>query len=250
VLLAEDEPGPFEVVEAGATSAYVITCDHASRRIPRALGSLGLPDAELERHIAWDIGAAALSRKLARALDGWLILQNYSRLVIDCNRALDRPDSIAKSSENTGIPGNRQVSPEDARRRATEIFEPYHACIRGELDRRAALGCSSTLLFVHSFTPRFRDVSRPWHAGVLHLSDARLAAPVLRALRAEPGLTVGENEPYAASELTDYGLVEHAEKRGLPYVELEVRQDLIADERGVDEWAERLERVLRSAAGP
>jgi predicted N-formylglutamate amidohydrolase len=246
-VLAADEPAPFEVVAGDPRSPYVITCDHASRLIPRALAALGLPASELARHIAWDIGAAELSRELARALGAWLILQNYSRLVIDCNRALDRPDSIAASSEDTRVPGNQSLSAEDARQRAGAIFEPYHARIRAELDARAARGVPTILIFQHTFTPRYRGVSRAWQAGVLFHRDTRLARPVLEALRGEAGLVVGENEPYAASELTDYGLVEHAEKRGLPYVELEVRQDLLADERGVAEWSERLARVLAAA---
>lgn len=247
VLLGKDDPPPFELVPATPRSRYVITCDHASRRIPRALGALGLPAHELERHIAWDIGVAELGRKLAKLLDATLILQGYSRLVIDCNRRLDRPDSIALQSENTRIPGNEALSPEHARARAAEIFEPYHACIRRELDERKARGQATTLILLHSFTPVYRAVARPWHAGVLHLRDTRLAHAVLGALRAEPGLVVGDNEPYTASELTDYGIVEHAEKRNLLHVELEVRQDLIADEQGTSEWAERLGRVLDAA---
>jgi predicted N-formylglutamate amidohydrolase len=129
-LLAPDEPPPFEVVNASATSKYLLLCDHASRRIPRALGSLGLPESELERHIAWDIGAAALARALARKLDAWLALQAYSRLVIDCNRAPDHRDSIPKQSEDTIIPGNAAVSPAEARERAACLFQPYHARIR------------------------------------------------------------------------------------------------------------------------
>jgi len=139
-LLASDEPPPFEVVAAREPSPFVIICDHASRRVPRALGALGLPEHELERHIAWDIGAAAVARLLADALSGWLILQSYSRLVIDCNRPLDRPDSIAESSEDTVIPGNRSLSSDEARQRAESIFEPYHARIRRELDERGASG--------------------------------------------------------------------------------------------------------------
>lgn len=247
MLLGIEDPPPFELIPATPRSRYVITCDHASRRIPRALGTLGLPAHELERHIAWDIGVAELGRKLANLLDATLILQGYSRLVIDCNRRLDRPDSIAAQSEDTTIPGNVSVAPEDARARAAEIFEPYHACIRRELDERQRRGQPATLVLLHSFTPVYRAVARAWHAGVLHLRDRRLADPVLRALRAEPGLVVGDNEPYAASEVTDYGIVEHAEKRGLLHVELEVRQDLIADERGTSEWAERLGRVLPAA---
>jgi predicted N-formylglutamate amidohydrolase len=228
----------------------VIQCDHASNRIPRALGRLGLPESELERHIAWDIGAGAVARELARILDAWLILQNYSRLVIDCNRPLEHADSIAPRSEDTLIPGNRDVRPEHANARAASIFAPYHARIARELDERVANGTPAILVFMHSFTPTFRGVRRPWEAGVLFHRDRRLAAPLLEALRREPGLTIGENQPYAASALTDYGLVEHAERRGLLHVELEIRQDLI--ERASDqlEWADRLARVLRSVEAP
>jgi len=244
LLLAPDEPAPFELVKGTAASRFVITCDHAGRRIPRALGSLGLPATELERHIAWDLGVEALGRRLARALDATLVVQRYSRLVVDCNRRPSRPDSMPKTSEHTVIPGNAAVTPEAAEERVRAIFEPYHACIRAELDARQAKGQATTLILLHSFTPVYRAVERPWHAGVLYLHDSRLALHVLASLRAEPGLVVGENEPYAASELTDYGIVEHGEARGLPHVELEVRQDLIADERGVEAWSERLARVL------
>lgn len=244
-LLAADEPQPFEVVAGRSSSPYVIQCDHASNRIPRVLGGLGLPEHELERHIAWDIGAGAVARHLARDLDAWLILQNYSRLVIDCNRALGHPDSIVRRSEDTLIPGNRDVSSLAAERRAKSIFEPYHARIVRELDERAAR--PTIMIFLHSFTPTFRGVSRPWSAGVLFHRDRRFAGLLFEALRREPGLVVGENEPYAASALTDYGLVEHAERRGLLHVELEIRQDLI--ERASDQlaWAERLAHLVRVA---
>lgn len=244
MLLAPDEPEAFEVVAGTPASRFVITCDHAGRRIPRALGSLGLPASELERHIAWDIGVEALGRRLARALDATLVVQRYSRLVVDCNRRPTRPDSMPKTSEDTLIPGNASITPEAAAERVQAIFEPYHARIRAELDARGARGQATTLILLHSFTPVYRAVGRPWHAGVLYLNDSRLARRVLASLRAEPGLVVGENEPYAASELTDYGIIEHGEARGLPHVELEVRQDLIADERGVEAWSERLARVL------
>lgn len=246
-LLAGDEPAAFEVVNEGARSPFVLICDHAGRRLPRALGSLGLPESELERHIAWDLGAAALSRKLAERLDAWLILQNYSRLVIDCNRPRTSPDSIVRQSEDTLVPGNHDLSSEQAELRAAEIFEPYHTRIRSELDARTAAGTPSVPIFVHSFTPVFRGVSRPWHAAVLYDRDARLARALLAGLRRERELTIGENEPYAASPLTDYGLVEHAEARGLPYVELEIRQDLLASEHDQDAWAERLTRLLNES---
>lgn len=247
-LLAKGEPPPFEVVEGAPSSPYVIVCDHAGRQIPRALAGLGLAEPELECHIAWDIGVAGLGRSLAQELGAWLILANYSRLVIDCNRPLGRPDSIAGTSEDTIVPGNQRLDEQDAERRARELFEPYHGRIAAELDRRAASGEAAIVIFLHSFTPVFRGVSRPWHAGVLHLDDERLARPLLEALRSEPGLVVGDNEPYAASALTDYGLVEHGLRRGLVHVELEVRQDLLGDEQGKREWALRLARLLRSAS--
>jgi len=247
-LLAPDEPPPFEVVAPSVTSPFLILCDHASRRIPRSLGALGLPDEELGRHIAWDIGVADLGRLLAAELGAWLILQNYSRLVIDCNRQLTHPDSITKKSEDTPIPGNQAVSEAKAQRRALEIFEPYHARIRRELDERTFHGKPPFLIFLHSFTPRYRGIERPWHAGVLSHRDTRMAAPLLEALRNEPGLVVGDNEPYAASAQTDYGIVEHAEHRGLLHVELEVRQDLLVTPGDLAGWSERLARLLRKVA--
>lgn len=246
-LLAEDEPGPFEVIEAGARSPFIIVCDHAGRRVPRALASLGLPDQDLERHIAWDIGTAALARRLSAALDAWSILQNYSRLVIDCNRPLSSSESIVKSSEDTVIPGNQSVSREHAEHRAQALFEPYHARIRRELDGRAARDEPSVLIFLHSFSPSFRGILRPWHAGVLYHRDKRLALPLLAELRREPELMIGDNQPYSASALLDYGLIEHGERRGLLCVELEVRQDLLSDANGQEKWAERLARLLKKS---
>jgi predicted N-formylglutamate amidohydrolase len=159
-LLSEHDPAPFRVINGGERSPYLVVCDHAGRAIPAALGSLGLPESELERHIAWDIGVAGLGERLARELDGWLILQQYSRLVIDCNRPLTSPDSIVQQSEHTIIPGNLAVSPEQAQERAHCIFEPYHARIRRELAERSARGAATTLIFLHSFTPEFKSVKR------------------------------------------------------------------------------------------
>ncbi len=248
LLLSEHDPAPFRVTAGSDSSPYLVVCDHAGRAIPAALGSLGLPESELERHIAWDIGVAGLGERLARELGAWLILQRYSRLVIDCNRPLTSPDSIVKQSEHTIVPGNLAVSPEEAQARADSIFEPYHARIRSELAERSARGAATTLIFLHSFTPEFKSVKRAWHAGVLYNRDRRLAEPLLRALRAEPELQVGDNEPYAASEATDYGLVEHGERRGLPHVELEVRQDLLLSADGQQLWAARLARLLRQVS--
>ena len=253
-LLEEDEPPAFEVEarEGGGDpdvrSPFVVACDHAGRRIPRRLGALGLPEEVLARHIAWDIGARGVARRLAAALGAVFIGQRYSRLVIDCNRPLEAADSIAASSEQVVIPGNQHVGRDEAEARARAIFHPYHDQIRSELDRRRAAGRPSIFVAVHSFTPVFLGVARPWHVGVLYNRDARLAEPLLGLLRREGDLVVGCNEPYAVSDATDFSVVHHGERRELPHVELEIRQDLITDDAGQIAWAERLARLLVAAA--
>jgi predicted N-formylglutamate amidohydrolase len=250
-LLATDEPPPFEVVEPTSSSPFLLTCDHAGRLLPRVLGTLGLAPADLERHIAWDLGAAGLARHLAARLGAFLVTQTYSRLAIDCNRRLDVESSIARVSEATTVPGNLTVSAEDATARADAIFHPYHRRIERELERRRLAGQPAVYVAVHSFTPRFLEVARHMHVGVLYSRDSRLARLVLERLSAESAahgeFVVGDNQPYAATEQTDYGVIQHAERRGLPYVELEVRQDLITEEAGQRHWAELLARVLREA---
>ncbi|MBC8131774.1 MAG: N-formylglutamate amidohydrolase [Deltaproteobacteria bacterium] len=249
-LLAADEPAPFEVFGGqGVGSPFVIVCDHAGHRLPRALGDLGLSPADRQRHIAWDIGAGEVARRLGDALGAVVITQRYSRLVIDCNRRIAAVDSIVTESERTEIPGNKGLDPAAAEQRAHAIFHPYHDQIRQELDRRLAAGRPSVLVAIHSFTPVFMDVSRQWHAGVLYIEDGRLALPLLDLLRGESALAVGCNEPYRADELCDFTIVQHGERRDIPYVELEIRQDLIADEAGQTAWAARLARLLPLALG-
>jgi predicted N-formylglutamate amidohydrolase len=208
---------------------------------------LGLSPLELQRHIAWDIGAAGLARRLADALDAFLIVQTYSRLVIDCNRTPLSPTSIAPLSESTPIPGNQHVGPADADARRREIFQPYHDRIGAELDARKALGRQTILLAVHSFTPVFHGESRPWHVGVLYNRDDRLARILLELFRGESGIVVGDNQPYAVSDEGDYTIPVHGERRSIPHVELEIRQDLLADESGQTAWANRLARALVQA---
>jgi predicted N-formylglutamate amidohydrolase len=239
-LLADDEPPAFSVEREHGRSPFVLICDHASRRIPRKLGTLGLSDSELQRHIAWDIGARGTASRMSEILDAVLIAQAYSRLVIDCNRPPGAPTSITPRSERTDIPGNHDLSPEEAATRAREIFVPYHARITAELDRRRAFAEPTVLISMHSFTPVFHEVARPWQVGMLYNRDARLAHVLLELIRAEGGWVVGDNEPYSVSDGSDYAIPVHGELRGLPHVEIEVRQDLIADEAGQREWAERL----------
>lgn len=246
-LLEPDEPAPFTVLRPEGGSVFFLTADHAGKLVPRSLGDLGLARRERERHIAWDIGIAGVSRRLADRLDAFLILQTYSRLVIDCNRSPSVPTSIVTVSETTRIPGNELLSQAAIDLRVRELFWPYHDRIVRDLDRRAAGGRPTVLVAMHSFTPVFKGIARPWHVGVLYNRDRRLGAAMLERLREEGDLVVGDNEPYAISDETDYTIPVHGEQRGILHVELEIRQDLIAEEAGQAAWAERLARLLPEA---
>ncbi len=243
-LLGADDPAPFTVYRAHGPSPFVLIADHAGQRIPARLGDLGLPRPELDRHIGWDIGIAGLARRLSEKLDAFAILQTYSRLVIDCNRPLQEPSSIVAVSDGTAVPGNEGLDDGARTARALEIFAPYHARITQELDRRSERSAAPVLISLHSFTPVFAGFVRPWHIGVLYQRDPRLAHALLAALRAEPGLEVGDNQPYAVSDTGEFAIPVHGEQRGLLHVELEIRQDLIADEAGQEQWAGRLARIL------
>lgn len=245
-LLGPNDPPTFSVEHEDGLSPLLLTCDHAGNRLPARLGNLGLPESELARHIAWDLGCAALSQRLAQRLDAFLIMQSYSRLVIDVNRPPGTAESIVSMSESTPIPGNKNLSEHERQARVSEVFEPYHARLREQLDRRLAAGQATILVAMHSFTPTFLGVARPWHVGVLYGRDVRLGSALLTALRRDAALVVGDNEPYAVSDETDYTLLVHGEQRGIPHVELELRQDLIASERGQEEWAERLAVLLQN----
>lgn len=244
-LLDADEPSPVLVLRPTGASDLLLAADHAGRLIPRSLGRLGLPESELVRHIAWDIGIEGVTRRLSDALDATAVVQRYSRLVIDCNRDPMVPSSMPVVSELTDIPGNRDLSDDQRAARIAEIFTPYHDRIRALLDARAAR--RTVVVAMHSFTPTFKSESRAMHVGVLYNRDARLANIMLDLLRAEGDLVVGDNAPYAVSDLTDYTVPVHAERRGLPHVEIEIRQDLIADEAGQAEWATRFTRLLSTA---
>jgi len=243
-LLAADEPPAFSEITRHGISPFVIVVDHASARIPRSLGDLGLPQPELQRHIAWDIGALGLARRMAVTLDAALIAQNYSRLVIDCNRDPSVASSIPSTSEATAIPGNANLSDSQKLARRLDIFDPYHRRIRELLDARAAANRPTILVAQHSMTDQYLGVRREMHAAILYNRDRRFAELMLGSLRRDGALFIADNEPYFVSDATDYTVPQHAEARGLPYVEIEVRQDLIGDEAGQAEWAERISRAL------
>ncbi|WP_372018854.1 N-formylglutamate amidohydrolase [Pseudoxanthomonas sp. 10H] len=245
-LLQAGDPAPFELLNPDGASTWLFVVDHAGQAIPRALGDLGLPPGEIDRHIGWDIGIAGVARRLAANLDAWTVLQAYSRLVIDCNRPLDSPTLVVERSDGTAVPRNAALEAAARQARVREIFAPYHACIAQALDRRQAAARPTLLVTLHSFTPAMGGIARPWHCGVLYHRDSRLAHALRDALLAEGDLVVGDNQPYAVSDTSDYAIPVHGEQRGLPHVELEIRQDLIADDAGQQLWAQRLARLLHA----
>ena len=247
-LLVSADPPPFAVYRAQGQSPFLLTCDHAGRQVPARLGDLGVSASEWQRHIAWDIGAQAMGEVLADRLDAWLICQTYSRLVIDCNRPLNSPTSIPLRSETTEISGNTDLDDAAIEARRREIFDPYHRRTIEQLEHRKRAGQPTILVTVHSFTPMYLGQSRPWHVGMLYQRDARLARAMLEVAGCDKRWCVGDNQPYAPTDASEYAVLVHGEQRGLAHVEIEVRQDLISDAAGQREWGERLARWLPQAA--
>jgi predicted N-formylglutamate amidohydrolase len=246
-LLAQGEPGPVRVLREDGLSEFLLTADHAGKLIPRGLGDLGVAAADLERHIAWDIGIAGVTERLSAALDAAAALQTYSRLVIDCNRDPSWPSAIPTVSEFTAIPGNANLTEANRAARVAEIFRPYHDRIAAMLDARETAGRRTIVVAMHSFTPVFKGEPRNIEVGVLYYRRTKLAEIMLNLLRAEGDLTVGENAPYALTADSDYSIPFHAERRGLEHVEIEIRQDLIASPEGQTLWADRFARLLTEA---
>jgi predicted N-formylglutamate amidohydrolase len=243
MLLASDEPGPVLIYRVSGASPFFLTCDHAGQCIPRALGDLGVSSSERARHIGWDIGAFGVASALSELLDATLVAQQYSRLVIDCNRPLDSEDLICTRSEATDIPGNVGLSTAERSARISAIHAPYHDAIRRLLDQRAAARQLTVYVAMHSFTPVYAGYSRPWQIGVLYGDDDRFAQPILERLRAESDLIVGENQPYRIDG-KDLGIPQHALARGLLNVLIEIRQDVISTPARQRAWAGRLAPLL------
>jgi predicted N-formylglutamate amidohydrolase len=221
--------------------------DHAGRDVPPPLGDLGLHKREWDRHIAWDIGIAGLGAMLSEALGATFIRQRYSRLVIDCNRDPARADAIPEVSDGARIPANVGLTASDRQSRVDAVAAPYHAAIAAELDARTARGLPTMLISLHSFTPQMNAFDRPWRFGVLHAGDSHYSRAVLARLQAELGPDlVGDNQPYRMDEV-DFTVPHHCRPRGLDYLELETRQDLLLDEAGQREVADRLARLLPEA---
>jgi predicted N-formylglutamate amidohydrolase len=234
----------YSIVAGAADAGLIILCDHARNAFPPGYGTLGLPEAQLTRHIAYDIGAEAITRQLAALLGVPAVLTHYSRLLIDPNRGEDDPTLIMRLSDGAIVPGNRNLTAAERTRRLELYYRPYHGAVRSVLDDCVATGIMPAILSIHSFTESWKAVPRPWHAGVLWDRDPRLAKPLLEALFAEGDLIVGDNQPYHGG-LEGDTMWQHGTKRELAHALVEVRQDLIRDEAGQTAWGHRLARLMR-----
>ncbi|MDT8427273.1 MAG: N-formylglutamate amidohydrolase [Pseudomonadales bacterium] len=241
-LLTRDDPAACTVINAAGRPDLVLVCDHASYRVPRMLDNLGLTTAQLQDHIGWDAGAAELARCLSELLDAPLVLANYSRLLIDCNRAPDHPGSIMQTSDGVHIPGNLALTPEQRRERRIDLFEPYHQAIAALIKAREP--GKPTIVAIHSFTPVLQGILRPWSIGICSGNDRRLSDPLLESLRKTLGTDVGDNQPYSIEQGVDYTLPYHAGKQDLPHVMLEMSRDQLCTDRHTQQWAQRLAQVL------
>lgn len=245
---APDLEQAVAVERPDAPSPLVLLCDHASNRLPVQYGSLGLRGDALLEHFAWDPGALAVSRRLAKLLDAPLAYGRVSRLVLDVNRDPSDVDSIVETADGAPVPGNRALTGAERARRVAEVYAPYHAAVDGLLSKRKAAGRPSALVAIHTYTPALLGVPRPWHCGIIFDADARLADPLVAALQRQPGLVVGINQPYAASDRVYHTLARHGEAKGNPAVMIEIRNDLVRDADSQQDWAERLAPMLRAAA--
>lgn len=243
-LLGPGDPAPYTLFNPGGRARVLLAADHAGRTFPRRLEQLGVADWVLGEHVAWDIGSRELAFELALRWDAPLVCANYSRLVIDNNRAPDDPTSCIEVSDGIAIPGNLGLDEAARAQRIREIFMPYHGAIDAQLARMARRGFVPALISLHSCTPVFDRVVRPWHFGVLWDRDPRIAVPLMQRLNAMPGLCVGDNEPYSGKDPHDYTMDTHGEGGRIAHVSLEIRQDLIDTPAGARRWADVLGGAL------
>ncbi len=247
-LLAPDDPPAVEVINPDGASRALLLCEHAGRAVPRGLNGLGLNAADMDKHIAWDIGAEGVARRLCERMDAPLVLQRYSRLVIDTNRPFRAPDCIPETSDGVTIPGNAALDDAARKQRYDEIHKPLHDTVADLLDQRAESGCAGVLLTIHSFTPVFGGQRRAMSVGLLFNRDRRLADALQAALmQVAPDGDIALNAPYSVDDDSDYAIPVHGERRGIPHVLIELRNDLIRDAAGQALWAERLSDALSIA---
>lgn len=240
-------PDAIEVANVDGSSPITLICEHASNHIPAEYACLGLDAAELQRHIAWDIGAAAVTRALSQLLDAPAFLGTYSRLLVDLNRPPGSPTSIVNRSESTDIPGNLALSPAERERRVQHIFKPFHDRIASHLEGRERSGVRNAVVSIHSFTPVYFGDRRPWHAGILFEKASSFAHAVIENLGSDSSFNIGANVPYAVAADEDYALLVHGDAHGYPAILVEIRNDQIADAAGVQEWARRIATAIGAA---
>ena len=244
-LIGPGDPPPYMTYNDHGRAPVLLVADHASPFFPAAMNQLGLADWVLERHVAWDIGSDQLTRYLADALDSQAVLAGFSRLIVDPNRRLDDPTAFVQVSDGIAIPGNLDLGEEQKALRVQSFFQPYHGAIAARLEQFRSQGLVPAFISVHTCTPVFDRVVRPWHVGVMWDRDPRIAVPLMDHLRGMEGVCIGDNEPYSGRHPHDFTIDFHAEPAGLPHVGIEVRQDLVADDHGASKWAEILAQALR-----
>lgn len=237
MYLGPHDPPPYSVFNEQSRSKILFVCDHSGRAFPERLNQLGVADWVLEKHVAWDIGSGEVAHHLSARFEAPLVCANYSRLVVDNNRHPEDPTVCIALSEGIAIPGNMDISAVERERRFESIFDPYHAAIERQLNAIRGRGEVPTLIAVHSCTPVFDRVVRPWHIGVLWDKDPRIAVPLLEILGEMEDVCVGDNEPYSGKDPHDYTIDHHGEAAGIPHVSIEIRQDLIDTEEGAERWA-------------
>lgn len=245
----ETQPETAILDNGRGRGAFVLVCEHASNFVPPRYGQLGLSDADLRRHIAWDPGALGVGRVMARELDAPLVSCAVSRLVIDCNRDPSVFDAITLRSEDTVIPGNVDLSDAERARRVREVYEPFHAGVAAAVAAKRRAG-PAAVIGIHSFTPVYNGTQRPWHVGILFDRDESLSAPMIAALREDPSLVVGANEPYSPGDRVYHTLDRHGQSQGLPSVMIEIRNDLLATPNRQEEWGMKLATILRRIGLP
>jgi predicted N-formylglutamate amidohydrolase len=246
-FLSTDEPGPFQVINPLTELPILLVCDHASCRFPKMLGDMGLDPFARRCHLAIDIGAGALTERLAASLRVTAVLAQYSRLVVDCNRQLMDPGAFLQFGDGVLVPGNRNLSQSDKDLRAENLYWPYHNAVEQQVQRLRNAGPLPAFIAVHSFTPVMDGRARPWQMGVLWDTDTRLRDIFIEDFAAA-GYVVGDNEPYSGKALQDFTIDHHAEEIGLPHVGIEIRQDLIDNEAGVEEIANVMHTIIASIA--
>lgn len=248
-LLGPGDPPPFTILNAQGASGVVLLCDHASNAIPAALGDLGLDEATRSRHIAWDIGAADVTRHLAEILEAPAILSGFSRLVVDCNRSHDDPTAMRQISDGTIVPGNRGLDATARALRSEGCYWPYHRAVTGLIDDVCERWASPAIVSIHTCTPVMKDFERPWHIGVLSSHDRRMADLLIAELECDSTLCIGDNQPYSGLDPHGYTIETHALPQGRPNVLLEIRQDLVDTHHGALHWAELVGKALINVLG-